>query len=220
MTNQSNAPRPIRPDVAACLSERGLHAVAGSWDARTVRLALRLSELPYTSTERRWSFVFAIDRLRDRPDAIEALLQIVDKFDARPTFSELMAAADRLLAVQRDIDNLLRGRANPLRQAKPPPVKAKSSRVEPPAHIAVVKWCLSQDDKLGDRDRAFLESLARYATTSEKQRKWLCDICRRCGFHWDDPQVIPLPQDIPELPETPQVKPRSAPTASGMTRAL
>jgi hypothetical protein len=88
--------------------------------AGIARFSPKAGKSPDEAQMNAWGFIFALDALRHKASAIQALLEVVDTFTERPKREELFQIVDRLLAFKVEVRTSLK---NPVAPDKRTPDK-------------------------------------------------------------------------------------------------
>jgi len=97
----------------ALLRDQSFRAILKTWTPKMIEVGNKISTLPAQVDDpmKGWGFVFALDALRHRAPAIQALLEVVAELKHRPQREEVFAMVDRLLAFKVETKTSLKNHA-------------------------------------------------------------------------------------------------------------
>lgn len=89
------------------MSEQRLRAVVDCWSPQVCELARKIERLPYkTDPEGKWGFIHGLDKLRNNLSAIVALRLVVDEWEVRPRYAEVLRVADAVTEIRWEVRRL------------------------------------------------------------------------------------------------------------------
>jgi hypothetical protein len=103
------------------MTESQLRAVIDRWSPRVRELAFKIVRMSYRQDpDGRWGYIHALDRLRNNLSAIAALHVVVDEWDLRPRYHEVLKVADAVIEIRWDLRKLVDDHPNRRRYGPTP----------------------------------------------------------------------------------------------------
>jgi hypothetical protein len=107
------------------LSDAAIDAVIDTWTEPMCELGARLADLPRRPDHDRldeidqFSYFFAVDNLRDKPLAVNMLIQVIDQFTCRPTYREVYLTLVRMFGMRHYVNQIVAGHDHQADRTKP-----------------------------------------------------------------------------------------------------